>query len=333
MTKIRTAVVGLNMGLQHAYAYAASEGAELRWVVDLDRDKAERVATELGCRAATDWTQVLDDVDAVSLCTPHHLHASQSLEAIAAGKHVLLEKPLAHTPEDCEAILRAAEEKGIVFMMAYIVRYLPIIRKLKELVETEAYGKPFNADCWIQGYLPPMPGSWFSRKETLGGGVLFSHGCHYVDLLLWLLGEPVSAVAVGTRSGTEWMEGEGTSHGVLTFEGGAVAHLETSWGIRYKETPALLHLHTPQALLTLNSGMSELRIVDEQGSRTLFGPVTPLTPQEGTKAIYEIEHFLSCIREGREPETGGREALRSHRAIWDMYRNGERVTMEGREAK
>ncbi|WJH33477.1 Gfo/Idh/MocA family oxidoreductase [Paenibacillus sp. CC-CFT747] len=206
MNKIRTAVVGLNMGLQHAYAYAASEKADLRWVVDLDEEKAARVAEELHCGYTTDWTKILDDVDAVSLATPHHLHASQSLQAIAAGKHVLLEKPLANTEAECLEIIKAAEEKGTVFMMAYIVRFLPAVKRLKELLDSGEFGRPINANCWIEAYLPPMPGTWFSRKDQLGGGVMFSHGCHYIDLLIWLLGNPVDVAFMGTRAGTEWME-------------------------------------------------------------------------------------------------------------------------------
>src|SRR5690625_6565241 len=120
MSRIRTAVVGLNLGHKHANAYHRAERADLRWVVDLDEEKAAKVAEELGCGYTTDWTSILDDVDAVSLCTPHHLHAPQALEAIAAGKHVLLEKPLANTEEDCFNVIQAAENKGVTLMLAYI---------------------------------------------------------------------------------------------------------------------------------------------------------------------------------------------------------------------
>ncbi|GIP33298.1 Gfo/Idh/MocA family protein [Paenibacillus sp. J2TS4] len=319
MAKIRTAVVGLNMGLQHAYAYHAAEQAELKWVVDLDEEKAARIAKELGCSYTTDWTSIIDDIDAISLCTPHHLHAAQSLKAIAAGKHVLLEKPLATTEEDSLRIIRAAEEQHVVFMMAYIVRYLPIIRRLKEIVENKEFGEVFSAQCWIEGFLPPAPGSWFSRKATLGGGVLFSHGCHYVDLLIWLLGDCIRSAFVGTNKGTEWMEGEGTAHSIMKFESGAIAHLVTSWGMKYKEPPALLHLHTPDALIVLSAGMTSIEVVDANGKRTVFGPAAQLPENQGTNALYQVRHFLDCIVHGKTPETDGRDSLKSHQAIWNMY--------------
>ena len=113
MDKIRTAVVGLNMGLAHAHAYTMSERSELTYVVDLDEEKAAKLASELGCKHATDWTEILDEVDAISLCTPHHLHGPQALQAIKAGKHVIIEKPLANSEEECLELIRAADEHDV----------------------------------------------------------------------------------------------------------------------------------------------------------------------------------------------------------------------------
>ncbi|MCQ6560643.1 Gfo/Idh/MocA family protein [Paenibacillus mendelii] len=323
MRKIRTAVVGLNMGLQHAYAYDKAERADLRWVVDLDENRAAQVAEELGCGYATDWTKIVDDVDAVSICTPHHLHAPQSLQAIAAGKHVLLEKPIANTLEDCWKIIHAAEDKGVTFMMAYIVRFLPAVQRLKEAIDREEFGRAFNANCWIEGYMPPAPGSWFSRKEQLGGGVLFSHGCHYIDLLIWLLGNTVNVASLGTQLGTEWMEGEGTAHSVMKFESGALGYLETSWGMKYAYRPDLLHVHTKDALLMLDASVSKLDVMDASGRRTLIAPVEGETAGFNTQG--EIEHFLDCIETGRTPDTDGYAAMKSHQAIWAMYEEQNRV--------
>lgn len=306
------------MGLQHAYAFRASERSELRWVVDLDEEKAAKVAQELGCQYTRDWLSVLDDVDAVSLCTPHHLHAEQSIRALQAGKHVLLEKPLANTEEDCLRVIKAAEEHNAVLMMAYVIRFLPIIRKLKEIIANEKFGKPINASCWIEAYLPPMPGSWLSRKETLGGGVLFSHGCHYIDLLVWLLGKPEKVSTMGTRLGTEWLEGEGTAHSTILFESGALGYLETSWAMRFAEKPAFMQIHTPNALISINRNLTTLEAVTEEGRQTIMTVQDDPTP--GAFVSYEIEHFLECIETGRTPETDGHDAMKSLRVIWDMYK-------------
>lgn len=167
----------------------------------------------------------------------------------------------------------------------------------------------------MEGYVPPRPPeSWFSRKETLGGGVLFSHGCHYIDLLLSLFGEPVQAFGLGTRSGTEWLEGEGTHHSILQFESGAVAHLVVSWGMKVRDTPALLHIHTPQACLVLTK--NKLEVITQEGRKTLYEPQGTVDPN--ARALAEIEHFLDCVRTGERPLTDGVEALKSHRLIWSL---------------
>ncbi|PYI54371.1 Gfo/Idh/MocA family protein [Paenibacillus flagellatus] len=319
MSNIRTAVVGLNMGLDHAHAYKMAERSELAWVVDLDESKAARVAEQLGCRYATDWTAILDDVDAVSLCTPHHLHAPQALTAIAAGKHVLLEKPLANSERDCLDVIEAAERNGVTLMLAFVVRYLPAIRKLKEAIDSGRYGVPISAQGWVEAFLEPMPGTWFASKEKLGGGVLFSHGCHYIDILLYLLGEPARVSHFGTRVGTDWMEGEGTSHGIIEFKSGALAHLISSWGLKYKKTPARYQIHLTEGMLQLNNDMWTVEAVTKDGTETLYQRPPEYPARPGQNVLFEIEHFLDCIATGNRPETDGREILKSHRTIWAMY--------------
>jgi predicted dehydrogenase len=192
---------------------------------------------------------------------------------------------------------------------------------LKQALDGGEYGKTINANCWIEGCLRPRPGEWFSKKEQLGGGVLFSHGCHYVDMLLWLLGRPVRVAGLGTRNGTEWMEGEGTSHALMEFESGALAHLISSWGLPFKDTPALLHVHTEKACFVLAG--RKLDVIDENGRKTLYeaGATIPYDLVLG-----EIEHFLDCIQTGRRPLTDGHEAMKSHRVIWTIYgQNGVSV--------
>lgn len=315
MKRIRTAVVGLNMGLAHAYAYGMSERSDLRYVVDLDAEKAAKVAEELGCNYTTDWKSILDEVDAISFATPHHLHYPMAMEAIAAGKHVLMEKPLANTEEECLNLIQAAEGRGVTLMLAYIVRFRPALQRLKEAIDNEEYGKPFNAHCWIEGYLNPAPGTWFSRKDTLGGGVLFSHGCHYIDLLQWLLGKPVEVAGLGTTLGTEWMEGEGTHHSIVKFESGALGHLVTSWGMKYKSKQPLMHIHTPEACYIVNR--EKLEVITEEGRKVLYEPAEP--PARNSRALAECDHFLECIQTGQRPLTDGHEGMKSHRIIWKLY--------------
>lgn len=316
---IRTAVVGLGMGRAHAHAYQMAAQADLRWVCDLNEALAATVAQEVGCQYTTNWMSILDDVDAVSICTPHHLHAPQTLASIAAGKHVLVEKPMANSEADCLAMIEAADAKGVILMVAYTVRYRPAVIRLRQAIQNEEFGKVFNANCWIEARLNPQPGSWFARREQLGGGVLFSHGCHYIDLLLWYLGDPRRVAYLGTRLGTEWMEGEGTAHSIIEFESGALGYLETSWGMRFTDRNALMHVHTPEALLILDRGMNRVEAITAEGKKTLYEPPAGQQRTPGSSVIGEVEHFLDCIATGKRADTDGHEALKSLRTIWAMY--------------
>ena len=317
--KVRVAVVGLNMGRAHAHAFSRSPLADLRWVVDLDEGAAQRVAQEVGCNYATDWSGVLGDVDAVSLCVPHHLHYPMAMEAIEAGKHVLVEKPMANTEGECLDMIRAADERGVKLMVAHVNRFRPAAVRLKQAVESGEFGRVISLHGFVEGYLPPAPGSWFSRKDKLGGGVLFSHGCHDVDFMVYLLGMPKRAACVGSRIGTEWMEGEGTAHAVLEWEEGAVGSLSVSWGLRYSEQKYRLQVHTTDALLLLNTSYTRFDVVNEKGRFTVEEERHEGRPHPGVAVSYEIDHFLRCVIEDRRPLVDGREALKSLRVIWSMY--------------
>jgi len=198
--------------------------------VDIDEERADGVAARFdGATAATDYRAVLDRVDAVLIALPHHLHHPVTLDCLAAGRHVLLEKPMANTERQCIEIIDAAEESGRTLMIAYCMRFDPCVVRMKELLDAREYGECFQLSIWTEQLTQHDPDSWMCRAGTLGGGQLFSHGCHYVDLLLWYLGKPVAGVHVGTNLGTPWMEMEGTSNVTMRFESGALGYHFGTW--------------------------------------------------------------------------------------------------------
>lgn len=318
VSKIRTAVVGLRMGAAHAKSYHRSENADLRWVCDLDEQLAAEMAEELGCQYTTDWESVLDDIDAISICTPHQLHEPQTVKALSAGKHVLVEKPMANTERECLSMIHASEQYGKKLMVAYPLRYLPSYTRLKEAINKKEFGEVISLNGFVHGFLTPRPGSWFSRKEDLGGGVLFSHGSHDIDIMVWLMGEPRRVAAFGTRIGTDWMEGEGTAHAIMEFGDGSVGNLSVTWGFPHKNIPSRLQVHTTEALLQVTS--KGLEVVDKDGKRIVPGS----EPEPGRITVsYEVEHFLSSIINDTQPMTDGHDVLKGLRVIWDMYEFNE----------
>ena len=159
---VRVGVVGCGMGRNHAHAYRLeTPRCNLVWVADVDEERARAIATEVGCRAIADWTAGLDEVDAISICTPNHLHAPQAIAAMRRGKHVLLEKPMATAEADCLEMIDVADAFDVRLMVNYSRRYRPALRWLQRAIAEVRYGRPFKISAWTQSFNESLPAdSW-----------------------------------------------------------------------------------------------------------------------------------------------------------------------------
>ncbi|MFD0743440.1 Gfo/Idh/MocA family protein [Phytohabitans flavus] len=212
--------------------------------------RAEHAAQALGApRAVTDYTELLDDADACLIVTPHDLHYEMGMRCLRAGKHVLMEKPMAVSEEQCLDLIHAASTAERQLMTAYPMRFHPLVAHLRELVAAEAYGEVIQVSVYTEQHTEHPEGHWIRSAARLGGGQLFSHGCHYVDLLLWMLGEPVRGTHTGTRRGTPWMEWEGTSNAVIEFASGALGYHFGTWGARATRHGYAIHVHCEKGML------------------------------------------------------------------------------------
>ena len=149
---MRVAIVGCGWaGARHARAFTAA-GATLAWAVDTDPERARRLGTE---RTTSELTEALADrrLAAVSVCLPHHLHALAGVDAASAGKHVLVEKPIAASLEQADDMIAAAETAGVVLMVAESVRYDPLLGQAVELVQAGVVGPPALVQVTRQAYL------------------------------------------------------------------------------------------------------------------------------------------------------------------------------------
>ena len=282
--------------------------------VDVDEAKARAVAGKFdGARAACDYRQVLQDVDAVMLVLPHHLHYEIGMECLAAGKHVLMEKPLANTEEECLELIDTAAKAGRVLMTAYCMRYHPLVARLKEVLDAKTYGEAFQVSIWTEQHTEYPEGHWASCSDTLGGGQLFSHGCHYIDLLLWFLGRPVEGTHLGTNYGTPWMEKEGTSNVALKFESGALGYHFGTWGAKGTRLGYAIHAHCTEGMI--EADLSHGRLLARRGDDEKVLLEAPV----GKHVRNEVAHFLECSESGERPLTDGEAGLASLRVIWRLY--------------
>ena len=316
MSRLRLGLIGCgNMGHSHMRRF---EFLRHRMAVTGAADIAEaaRAATKdllPDAKVVADYEEILDDVDAVLIAIPHHLHHRVTLDCLRAGKHVLLEKPMANSERECLDIIEAADKAGRKLMVAYCMRFHPLVVRMKELIDEKAYGECFQVSIWTEQHTEGPPGHWYHSAEKLGGGQFFSHGCHYVDILLWYLGRPVRGTHFGTRLCTPWMEGEGTSNAIVQFEGGRLGYHFGTWGARGTRLRYSFHAHCERGMI--EAVITDKRLFAHVGrTQELLFECDP-----GKHTENELAHFLDCIETGREPLTNGRAALQSLRVIWRLY--------------
>ena len=319
---LRIGLIGCGgMGQAHRSAFGKLQGrARLAAAVDPILPRAQAAADLMGCdTVATDYRQVLNDIDAAIVAVPHHLHHPIGMALLRRGKHLLMEKPLANTEAECLNLIDAAERAGLMLMVAYCMRFHPIVVEMERLIKARTYGELFQLSIWTEQHTQGEPGSWMHRKETLGGGQLFSHGCHYIDILLAWLGQPVCGTHIGTNFGTPWMEGEGTSNVSLKFANGALGYHFGTWGARGTRLKYSFHAHCTEGML--EGQISRGRLLLHQGAleKEQGGEKLLLEAAVGKHVENELLHFVDCLERGRRPLTDGRRSLRSLRVIWKLY--------------
>ena len=219
MEKIRLGLIGCGgMMKHHACGIQDLDCVEITAVCDVEKERAEDVATILNSPyVTTDYRTMVDFVDAVLVVLPHHLHYPCGMFFARHKKHILMEKPLCNTEEECLKLIETCEEMDVTLMCAYPVRYWPGIVKLKELIDSGDYGKIMQMSIWTEQLTIFEDTHWLGTS-CIGGGQFFSHGCHYIDILLWFCGKPVSGAHFGTNVGTPWLLREGTSAATIKFE-------------------------------------------------------------------------------------------------------------------
>lgn len=228
---MRAAIIGFgNIAREHLKGYEAAEGARLLAVADAS---SERVASLSGSEIET-FTEVSAMLlkarpDVVSICTPPATHAALAEKALEAGAHVLCEKPLAHTSGDARRMIAAAKNANRMLGVAFCHRFVPAIRRLRELLQSGTIGAPLLYRNQFSGPYEGVETTWFSNPELSGGGTLMDTTVHSVDLFRYLVGEAeqVRALASTTRSG---LRVEDTSV-VLVRSGNCIATLEASWTV------------------------------------------------------------------------------------------------------
>ncbi len=298
--QVRTAVVGTGyFGRFHANHYNKNPDAKLVGVVDANPERANAVAAEFGVEAFTDYRQIFDKVDAVSIAVPTQFHFDVARDLIEAGLHVNIEKPITETVEGAQTITKMAKERGTVLQVGHIERYSAAYRVISEKIDRPLYLESYRIAPW--------------KARGVDVDVILDLMIHDIDMIIGLAGSPVSSVdAVGTGVMGRKID---IANARINFESGCVANV-TSSRISYK-TERRLRVFSRSQYLNCDLGERKIFGYSLRGDPTTQGLAAIATdtvdiPQEDSLAN-EIASFINCVRHGKQPfvdGSAGSEALR-----------------------
>ncbi|NOZ24404.1 MAG: Gfo/Idh/MocA family oxidoreductase, partial [Planctomycetes bacterium] len=232
MKQVKVAVVGCGgISRAHINGHMNCPQSNLMYCCDIDEEKAKEKAEAAGCQAVTNWLDIIDEVDAVDICTAPHLHAEMTIEAAKRGKHVLCEKIMARDLDEAEAMIKATEKAGIVFMVAFVLRYRKEWQVVNEICNSGKLGQIFQGYCQTSMFLGRIA-EWRADPKKFPMGAFLSHGCHYVDQLQWNIGRITHATTLSNNfTFGDQIIGDDTSVAIFRHENGAVSSYVESWAI------------------------------------------------------------------------------------------------------
>jgi predicted dehydrogenase len=318
----------------------------VRWAVDVDLARATALAgslshTEHVPRTTTDYREALadPDLDAVSICLPHDLHAPVAVDATRAGLHVLVEKPLAANLAEADRMVAAADNAGVVLMVAENVRFDPVYGRIRQLLDGGAIGKPallqMTRQCYLrESFLRDRP--WFLDADAAAGGIMMSGGIHDFETMRLLIGEVEQVYALRAPQRFLEMEGDDTSIAAVRFRNGVVGTLVESFIMKSLTTAAGPEVHTLRVDGELGhiawEGGRTICVFSEHEAWQTGGPLSQheiYVPQADSFALL-LAHFLHCIESGEEPITSGRSQrapLACVMAAYDSMQTGQPVKL------
>jgi len=297
MKKIGVAVIGTGFwGKNHARVYKELAETELIAICDIDPQRAKAVAAQFGVKPYTSTAKMLknNDIEAVSVCTWSTALAKEATKAVEAGRHVLVEKPMAANVKQAEKLLKKAERERVHLTVGFLMRFIPGLQHIKRAVQERKIGELVCATGKRVSQWPERIGDVGVVKDT---------AIHDIDVMLYLFNEDPVGVYAKTGS-MRHVRFEDYAQIMLTFKGGKSAFIESNWLTPYKTR--ILVVTGSEAIMNLDYITQELTV--ENAGETLK-PRYPM--QEPLKL--ELRHFANCVMKKDKPLITGLDGLKALR--------------------
>jgi UDP-N-acetyl-2-amino-2-deoxyglucuronate dehydrogenase len=341
---LRFAIVGCGViGQVHARAISRTAGAALTVTVDLVDAAARELADQHGASPAALGDALLrDDVDAVAICTPSGNHADLAIQALAAGKHVVIEKPLDVSIEAARRLndALAASDRTVTVISQH--RFDPSALVVHDAIRRQLFGtitSGLASVAWWRSQSYYDSGDWRGTVSMDGGGALMNQAIHTIDLLVWLMGEPVEVTAYAGRLAHQRIEVEDTAVAIVAFESGALAvihgttaaypglsarvqvHGTLGSAIIDDDKLEYFHAASPEdASPVYGAGLSSNQAAQALPDQELAGQLTGADPSALSNA-HDLQYadFVDAVRNGREPWVTVASAITTLQVILAVY--------------
>ena len=313
---VRVGIIGCGKisQVRHIPEYEANPDARIVGLFDMNEQRARELAAEHGCRAYAALDELLADpeIDAVSVCTSNATHAETTVKALEAGKHVLCEKPMAVTLDECEQMVACAREHGRKLMIGQNQRLAKAHVRAKELLDARRIGDVITfrttfghggPETWS---VDPGANSWFFDPKRAAMGAMADLGVHKTDLVQWLIGQTV----VATTAKVSTLDKRGPNgeligvddNAVCIYEmsGGAVGTMTASWTYYGPEDNSTV-LYGTRGVMRIYDDPAHSIVVDlASGERELYD-VEAIQTNDNQTASGVIDAFVDCLENDHEP--------------------------------
>ncbi len=310
--KLKVANIGMKFGMSHVEG-AMGCGAEIAAICDSNEENLRFAGERYGIpeeKQYADYTELLnkDDIDVVTVATPDQLHKKISCDFLKAGKHVLCEKPLALTREDIKEIVKAADESDAQFMVGQICRFTPAFEKAKELVESGVIGEVYFIESEYAHDYMKLVENW--RADPARHGVI-GGGCHAVDLIRWIAGDPVEVFAYGTHKLLPTVPYDDATVAIMKFNENLMGKVFVSTGCKRDYTMRTCIYGTKGTIICDNTSPTmTLFTTDEEGVVNEKPEIIDIQVNNHN-AVKEFEVFADAIVNNKAVLTDAREGAKT----------------------
>lgn len=333
--KLGVGVIGCGaIATVHAENFYCLPESELVATADVIKERAKTLAQRFEAKAwYADYKDLLKrkDIAAVSICLPPYLHAEVGIACAEAGKHILVEKPIANKLGDTDELIKAARKAGVKLSVLYEYRFNEAVQWVHKAIERGEIGKLILGDLLVKGYRTDeyYGDGWRGKWSTAGGGAIISQAIHWLDLFQWFFG-PVDEVYGNIDTLTHKIEVEDVAGAIIRFKNEAIGTCIASTSVR-PSFPIRIDAHGSKSTLVLEGPPESLRAKLLTAKRKVkkecipkplpIVTAPPFVPPEGHKP--PIIDFLTAINEDREPAITGEEGRKSLEIAVAIYKSAK----------